>query len=77
MEQCIVSVQGNRELWKEQDLTITGTAQERAPLGIYFHLKNVFFPGCEIQKVMYMLRLAIVICFITGENVLDIYCEKP
>lgn len=38
--------------------------------------KNAFFPDCEIQEVMHMLRLAIVICFITGENVLDIYCEK-
>lgn len=77
MEQRIVSVQKNRELWEEQDLTVTGTARGRAPLGIYFHLKkNVFFPGCEILEVMHMLRLAIVICFVTGENVLDIYCEK-
>lgn len=76
MEQCIVSVQENRELWEEQDLTVTGTAWGTAPLGTYFHLKKVFSPGCEIQKVNYMLRLAIVICFIAGENVLDIYCEK-
>lgn len=44
VEQCIVSVQENREPWEEQDLTFTGTAWERAPLGIYFHLKKCLFP---------------------------------